>query len=90
MTNREAKKQMTREQRKEYKAAQRANRDNYYVFVTPKTDAAIRAMGQGHSNYSKIVSRAKAHEMVYGKVDPMTGDIKQKLKHGYVQRETNE
>ena len=78
----QTKKNMTRTERKAYKAAQRKGRESFYVFVTRETP---KNPGD-HILYTKLVSREKAHEMVNGKMDPYTGTRKLVLKHKYVQQ----
>jgi len=77
MTNREAKKLMTRQERKDYKAAQREGLPKFYVFITRETP-------KNHLNiYTKLVSVSKAIDVIYGKVDPMTGLRKPTAKHKF-------
>jgi len=82
MTNKQAKKEMTRTERKAYKAAQREGRMSHYVFVTRETPKNPKNV------YTKLVTREKAFEMVFGKFDPVSQERKLVLKHKYVQAGT--
>ena len=81
MTNKQAKKEMTRQERKDYKAAQREGRQNHYVFVTRETPKNSK----DHVKYTKLVTKEKAFEMIYGKFDPVTQERKLVLKHVWIQ-----
>jgi len=72
-----SKKSMTRDERKEYKKAQRATLTNYYRVVTNNSDTSKR------NKYTKLVSFMKAYDMVNGKlefINNMPTRVK-KLKH---------
>jgi len=77
---RKAKKLMSRQERKDYKKAQRANLESGYVMVTRETPKNPKNV------YTKLVTRAKAYEMVAGKID-IFGERKPYLKHKWVQAE---
>jgi len=84
MTNKLAKKEMTRAERKAYKAAQREGRQNFYVFVTRAEPKNTKVS----TNHTKLVSRAKANRMVHGTWNPMLQMVEApKLKHVYVIKE---
>ena len=79
MTNRQAKKEMTRQQRKDYKATQREGRQSFYVFVTRETPKNSKDLVK----YTKLVSREKASKMIYGKWNPLTQTL-DKPKHIHI------
>ena len=76
----QAKKLMTRQERKAYKKAQRANLESGYVMVTRETPKNEKNI------YTKLVTREKAFEMIAGKID-IFGERKPYLKHVWVQAE---
>jgi len=91
MTNREAKKKMTRDQRKAYKAAQREGLPNYYVIIKAKNEHTIKMQAKVNHNFAKLVARDKANEMIHGKWNHQTQAMeKSKLKHDYIMYEVGE
>ena len=69
---------MTRTERKAYKKAQRANLMYHMVTVTRVTPKNPKNI------YTKRVKFSKAIEMVYGKIDPFSGERVQNLKHKWM------
>ena len=82
---------MTRDQRKAYKAAQREGLPNYYVIVKAKNEHTIKMQAKGCRNFAKLVTRAKANEMIHGKWNYQTNSLDApKLKEEYIQYEIGE
>ena len=61
-STKELKKLMNRDERKAYKAAERAKLQGHYVMVTRETPKNKSIS----PNHSRIVSREKAEDLVYG------------------------
>ena len=79
MTQPKSKKEMDSTERKEYKAQMRKGLESYYIFVQAQSTKALKY------GYTKLVSREKGFEMIYGKLDPITQIKKKNLKYEYKQ-----